>query len=42
MLTEMSILLPVLLLWLLELLFDVVGKAVINKNKMVELQQVMM
>jgi hypothetical protein len=40
MLTEMSIWLFVLLLWLLEVLFDVVVKVVVNQNKVVELQQV--
>jgi hypothetical protein len=39
--TEMSIWLFVLQVWLLELLFDVVVKVVVNQNKVVELYQVM-
>jgi hypothetical protein len=41
MLTEISIWLFVLQVWLLEVLFDVVVKVVVNQNKVVELYQVM-
>ncbi len=41
MLTEILIWLFVLQVWLLEVLFDVVVKVVVNQNKVVELYQVM-